>query len=132
MAFPGTYNFTYYKGDTFEFRIYPKDSSGGSFDLSGYDATSGASFTISTARGQAGFDDQVACVATINSDAGYILCRIDSAIGVDLDAAVQYVYDVQIAKDETVGAETINYTYTLLTGNIQIVDQVSGVPDPGV
>jgi len=31
-----------------------------------------------------------------------------------------------------VGTETINYTYTLLTGNIQIVDQVSGVPDPGV
>jgi hypothetical protein len=132
MAFPGTYNFTYYKGDTFEFRIYPKDASGGSFDLSGYDPTSGASFTISTTRGAAGFNDQVACVATINTDAGYVLCRIDSSVGVNLDSATQYVYDVEITKDETVGTETINYTYTLLTGNIQIVDQVSGVPDPGV
>ena len=131
MAFPGTYNFNYYKGDTLEFRIYPKDADGGVFDLSGYDPTSGAKFTISTARGQAGFDDQVSCVATINSDSGYVLCRVDSTTGTTLDAATQYVYDVEISKDETVGAETVNYTYTLLTGTISIIDQISGVPDPG-
>ena len=42
MAFPGTYNISYYKGDTLEFKIYPKDSSGASFSLDNYIAT----FTI--------------------------------------------------------------------------------------
>jgi hypothetical protein len=34
MAFPATYDFNYYKGDTFEFRIYPKKNDGTVFDLS--------------------------------------------------------------------------------------------------
>ena len=34
MAFPATYDFDYYKGDTFEFRIYPKKNDGTVFDLS--------------------------------------------------------------------------------------------------
>ena len=38
MAFPGTYNFSYYKGDTNEFVIRPKNSSGSAFDLTGYSA----------------------------------------------------------------------------------------------
>ena len=38
MAFPGTYNFSYYKGDTSEFVIRPKNSDGSSFDLTGYTA----------------------------------------------------------------------------------------------
>ncbi len=36
MAFPGTYNINYYKGDTYQFRIYPKDTAGYPFDLSVY------------------------------------------------------------------------------------------------
>lgn len=36
MAYPGTYDINYYKGDTFEFRIYPKDTSGSTFNLTGY------------------------------------------------------------------------------------------------
>jgi len=36
MAFPGTYNISYYKGDTYEFRIYPKTADGDVFDLTPY------------------------------------------------------------------------------------------------
>ena len=42
MAFPGTYNINYYKGDTLEFRIYPKTADGSVFDLSPY--TGGGSY----------------------------------------------------------------------------------------
>ena len=47
MAFPGTYNFSYYKGDTNEFVIRPKNASGSAFDLTGYTAA----FFIASARG---------------------------------------------------------------------------------
>ena len=33
MAFPGTYNFNYYRGDTNEFVISPKNSDGTTFQL---------------------------------------------------------------------------------------------------
>ena len=38
MAFPATYNFSYYRGDTNQFVIRPKNSDGSAFDLDGYDA----------------------------------------------------------------------------------------------
>lgn len=50
MAFPGTYNFSYYKGDTYQFLVFPKDSSGNTFDLSSFTT---ARFTIATKRGTA-------------------------------------------------------------------------------
>ena len=49
MAFPGTYNFNYYRGDTFSFIITPKNSSGGTYPLTGYSAE----FNIATSRGGA-------------------------------------------------------------------------------
>jgi hypothetical protein len=49
MAFPGTYNFNYYRGDTFSFIIAPKNSTGGAFPLTGYSAE----FNIATSRGGA-------------------------------------------------------------------------------
>jgi hypothetical protein len=48
MAFPGTYNINYYKGDTYEFNVYPKTTAGDSFSLSGFTS---AKFTISSGRG---------------------------------------------------------------------------------
>jgi hypothetical protein len=53
MAFPGTFNISYYRGDTYEFRIYPKTSSGASFDLTSFsDSPSDhVKFTIASARG---------------------------------------------------------------------------------
>lgn len=36
MTFPATYNINYYLGDTHEFKVYPKDSSGAAFPLATY------------------------------------------------------------------------------------------------
>lgn len=48
MAFPGTFNINYYKGDTYEFNVYPKTTSGLPFDMSTYTTSR---FTISPVRG---------------------------------------------------------------------------------
>jgi hypothetical protein len=46
MAFPATYDFNYYKGDTFEFRIYPKKNDGTVFQLGAYKIGTNTSSTI--------------------------------------------------------------------------------------
>lgn len=114
MAFPGTYNINYYKGDTLSFDIYPKDSSGGAFNMSGYSAD----FTIATARGSSA--TQYSGSATILTDK--ISCLISPSVGGQLDATQQYVYDVQISNPDT----TPPTIYTVLTGTITIKDQVTG------
>lgn len=124
MAFPGTYNFSYYRGDTLEFRVYPKDSSGSTFDLTDYEGSE--LFTISTARGTAGLEDQLTGYAEISNDGTYMLCVITPEVGELLSAGTQYVYDVEISKT----AAPYNVVYTLLTGTITVTDQV-GVTDFG-
>lgn len=114
MAFPGTYNINYYKGDTYEFNIYPKDSSGAIFSLLNY----GATFTISTSRGE-NPSFTVAATANIASNNNYITCSILPATGRTLTAGTEYVYDVQI----TQGATKI---YTLLTGTVTVTADVTG------
>lgn len=52
MAFPGTYNINYYKGDTYEFNVYPKNSDGTTFNLN-TDPAYTPTFTIATKRGSA-------------------------------------------------------------------------------
>lgn len=119
MSFPGTYNISYYKGDTFEFRVYPKNSSGAVFDLTDY---GNAKFTISTVRGSDGVASQVEAYSSISDDGTYVLCTIRPADATGLTAGTQYVYDVEVTKSAT----PYPYTYTLLTGTISITDQVSG------
>jgi hypothetical protein len=123
MAFPGTYNINYYKGDTLEFRIYPKDSSGAVFPLDGYDLENGVKFTIAESRGSEGLASQIEAFAEIALDRTYISCGIFPAHGNQLDATISYVYDVEISK---VGSDSKDYTYTLLTGTISVRDQVTG------
>jgi hypothetical protein len=123
MAFPGTYNFSYYKGDTFEFRIYPKDSSGNAFDLEEYDNELGPIFTISTARGEAGAENQIECFASISNDYKYILCAVTPENGEELNAGTTYLYDVQISKTSI----PYDIVYTLLTGSITVTDHITGV-----
>lgn len=120
MAFPGTYNISYYKGDTFEFRIYPKDVSGAAFDLTDFLANGSAKFTIATARGAGA--TQIAATAQISSDLTHVACVITPSQGESLDAAIQYVYDVEISR--TVSG-SYPYVYTLLTGTVSVTDQVS-------
>lgn len=123
MAFPGTYNISYYKGDTFEFRLYPKNSSGGAFDLTDYEDEYGNSplFTISTSRGASGIENQISAYSEISDDYTYILCAIRPEDGEELESGTQYVYDVEINKTDS----PYDLVYTLLTGTISVTDQVS-------
>jgi hypothetical protein len=137
MAFPGSYDFTYYKGDTLEFRIYPKDASGAAFNLSGYTST----FTIATRRGLTGEGERAVGYTQIVGDESYILCAIPPELGNRPDFLIansQYVYDIQISNPDADGTsdnsdilldtdnKPYDYVYTLLTGTITVRDQVTG------
>lgn len=117
MAYPGTYNISYYKGDTHEFRIYPKDSSGATFDLSLF---GNVKFTIANQRGSGA--NQIEGYAQISDDKTYITCAILPGNGANMVATTQYVYDVEITKT----ASPYNYVYTLLTGTISVTEQITG------
>lgn len=119
MAFPSTYNFEYYKGDTFEFKIYPKNSNGSAFDLTTY---TNAAFTIATARGSAGVANKVDARAIISLSDSSITCTIIPTKGLQLNAGSSYVYDVEIRK----GSGDTATVYTLLTGSISVTDHISG------
>lgn len=128
MSFPGTYNFSYYKGDTLEFTVYPKDAAGGVFNLQNFDNDNSPIFTISTARGSAGLENQIVCFSEISNDLTHILCVIRPEDGEQLVAGQQYVYDIQISQD---GVESsYDVVYTILTGNITVTEQVT-MPSTG-
>jgi len=125
MAFPGTYNFNYYKGDTFEFRVYPKDSAGGTFPLSDYTGTeASAKFTIATSRGAT--SGLIEGYTLISNDKTHILCVVTPANGAAMTAGTTYVYDVEISKTST----PYDFVYTLLTGNITVSEQVTPLSSP--
>jgi hypothetical protein len=119
MAFPGTYNFSYYKGDTLEFNIYPKTSNGEAFDLTTFD---NVVFTAARNRG-ASSEDLINLVASFAPDRSYINCKILPNAGLNFSAGTPYVYDVQINDGQSV-------VYTLLTGVISITEQISPNPTP--
>jgi hypothetical protein len=119
MAFPGTYNFSYYKGDTLEFKVFPKTVNGEVFDMSTFTASN---FTISTARGSVGLIDQIECSAEISTNNDYVLCTIKPGDSTTMIAGTPYVYDVEISK--SVGGVPV--VHTLLTGSIDVTDQVTG------
>jgi len=115
MAFPGTYNFNYYRGDTAEFVIRPKTANGDAFDLTGFSAD----FFIATARGEG--QTQYEAQAVVDGSADTITCTILPGLGRDL-AAGTYVYDVQIDSGATL-------VYTLLTGTVTVTDDITGADD---
>ena len=120
MAFPGTYNFSYYRGDTLEFRVFPKNSSGSSFSLDGYSAA----FTISEQRGDAGAESQIVCLAesVVAPDVSSVLCVITPENGLALEAGKTYFYDVEVSKDD----DPYNKVYTIVTGSISVTDHITG------
>jgi len=122
MAFPAVFNINYYRGDTYEFRIYPKDANGNPFPLTGYDLANGATFTMSTERGESGIGDQLEGYAVISADRSYIDCAILPSNGDDMDFSANYVYDVEIAKTGT----PYPLVTTLLTGTISVTEQITG------
>lgn len=124
MAFPGTLNISYYEGDTYEFKIFPKNSVGGVFILSGYSVK----FTIADGRGATITEGgvtrpvtQFEAQSSIGSDST-VTCTIPPGLGRSLVAGTNYVYDVQVRKPSN-GAEII---HTLLTGNISVTADVTG------
>ena len=151
MAFPSTYDFNYYKGDTFEFRIYPKNDDRSVFNLSQYVAPTNfasepdyvndfsapydsAQFTIATARGATqvinGVNTPVTpiqCFARISDDNTYVLCAIRPSDAQTLVAGTEYVYDVEIKKPAGLpGSGQYEIVQTLLTGRITVTEQVTG------
>lgn len=122
MAFPANFNINYYRGDTYEFKIYPKLTNGQSFSLDGYDRLNGVTFTISTDRGPDGVANKVEAYAEISLDRTHISCAIRPDDGQSLDATRQYVYDVEINKTDS----PYNKVFTLLTGTLSVTDQITG------
>jgi hypothetical protein len=120
MAFPSTFNINYYEGDTYEFKIYPKNSVGGVFTLTpapGQTQFWTSKFTIATARG-AGVT-QLECNSSIGSDST-ISCEILPNQGRQLEAGTRYEYDVQISNSST------GKVFTLLTGTVSVTADISG------
>jgi hypothetical protein len=112
MAFPGTYNFNYYRGDTFDFIIRPRDAGGNTFPLEGFTAQ----MTIADRRGP-NPTQQYAAVATIDPLSNIITCKITDAVGRNLTPGVTWVYDVEI--------NNVVSIFTLLTGNITVTDDIT-------
>jgi hypothetical protein len=155
MAFPATYNFDYYKGDTFEFRIYPKKNDGTVFMLrdfqnqlnsfvlptdvanapdyvndnsARYDS---AQFTIAKVRGPitstAPEDQPIRCFARVSDDGTYVLCAIRPSDADKLQAGIEYIYDVEVRRPSSLpGSGSYELVYTLVTGAITVTDQVTG------
>jgi hypothetical protein len=155
MAFPATYDFNYYKGDTFEFRIYPKKNDGTVFDLSTFYVPTNfaslpddveldslpahapydsAQFTIATVRGATQTINGVTtpvvpikCFARVSDDNTFVQCAIRPAEGNQLVAGTEYVYDVEVRKPAGLpGSGQYEIVQTLLTGAITVTDQVTG------
>ena len=124
MAFPGTYNFNYYAGDTFEFLVYPKNSSGGVFDdLSDYTPL----LLVATARGSASASvidslDVTEALSTIE-DGDHVSCTILPDGGRKLTGST-YVYDLQI-ENTNVSSPSFGKVFTLLTGTITVTQDVA-------
>jgi hypothetical protein len=124
MAFPGTYNFNYYAGDTFEFFVYPKNSSGGVFDdLSNYTPL----FVIATARGSASASvisslEPTELLATVQ-DGDHVSCTILPDGGRELTNAT-YFYDVEI-ENTSASSSSFGKVFTLLTGTITVTQDVA-------
>lgn len=116
MAFPGTLDIQYYRGDTYEFKLYPKDASGAAYNLSGQTAV----FTIANARGDGAI--QIPAYADVSGDLTHVLCAITPTASQLMSENTDYVYDVEISKAGSPYPSVI----TLLTGNIFVTEQVTG------
>lgn len=115
MAFPATYNISYYSGDLYQFAIRPKTSAGEVYGINS--GTHDAFFYISTSRGGASVDTITASAVV---DTNLITCTITPGIGGSLQAGTTYYYDVSI-KNKT----NANEVFTLLTGTIAVTEDIT-------
>jgi hypothetical protein len=123
MAFPGELNINYYKGDTYEFKVYPQNADGSSFTLGDY---TNAKFTIATERGASPETTTLMPTGKTSGHASiqstFIQCAITPENGAEMDASRTYVYDIQIY-DPVSGS--YDKVFTLLTGSISVTDDVT-------
>jgi len=129
MTFPATHNINYYRGDSYEFNVYPRtsdDSDGDGvndvFPLSGYDVA----FTIAEKRGPLESTDEepIAGYAVLAPNRTHIQCAIKSDTGATLVASKQYVYDIKITK---VDPTTYDKVYTVMSGTLTVQDRVEPI-----
>ncbi len=127
MSFPGSFNIRYYYGDTLEFRVFPKSSSGEPFELSTFTS---ARFTIAQNRTTS---EKITCFAEIDPSKTNILCAIRPEDSDQLNPDLGYVYDIEISKPGT----PYDIIYTILNGSITITRDVTRItptdptPEPG-
>jgi hypothetical protein len=117
MAFPNLYNINYYRGDTYQFNIYPQNANNQVFSLAGYEAE----FTIAEARSTT--TGAKTAFAAISNNNDFLQCTISATLGATLDPAISYVYDVQISK----GSGASKVVYTLMTGTLTVTADVTAV-----
>lgn len=116
MAFPATYNISYYKGDLYSFVIRPKDSAGDPFPIS--DTTHNVYFYISTTRGAETGDNTITATSTITG--GNIVASIRPSDSASLNPGTTYFYDISVEKQTD-----SNEIYTLLTGTISVTADIT-------
>jgi hypothetical protein len=120
MAFPGELNINYYKGDTYEFKVYPQKTDGSIFYLTDY---INAKFTIAESRGPSSSSNpHIIGSALISSDKTHITCAITPENGAEMISSQTYVYDIQVYDPRS---GTYDMVLTLLTGSISVTDDVT-------
>lgn len=110
MAFPATYNFNYYRGDTYTFTISPKNADGTEFDLTGY------------------FPQMTITNGTTSQEVTTVQI-IDNVIYATLTPSLRtylvpgtYTYDLEV---HTVVSGAIDKVYTLIAGRITVVADIT-------
>ena len=116
MAFPATHNINYYKGDTYEMLIKPRNSAGSPFVVT--DTLYSVAFKMAPQRGGPSAET-VTGQATILAE-NSILARLTPSVSAQLDSTKTYFYDVRITS-----LTDPNVVYTLLNGSITIVEGVT-------
>lgn len=116
MAFPATYNFSYYRGDTFTFSIKPKDVNNVPLNLQGFRSQ----MKIVSSSNPA---NAVEITPSINASTGTVTVEITPALRNDLTPGT-YNYDLEVSKLDSLG-ETIDVVYTLIAGRITVVADIT-------
>jgi hypothetical protein len=114
MAFPATYNISYYRGDSYDFIINPKNPNGTAFNLTNYSAL----FTIASSVSASAVNVAAMGEAAVSASAGTVTCSIPPEIGQNLSAG-PYTYDIQIFNSSS------SATITLLRGEIALTQDVT-------
>lgn len=115
MAFPATYNISYYKGDLYQFLIRPKTAAGDIFPISS--SAYNAFFRISATRNGSA-SATISAVAAIGDNA--VNCELRPSVGNSLVPGTTYYYDVSIQN-----LSNQNIVYTLLTGSISVTGDIT-------